>query len=594
MRIGEKRMDLSISQKLTLTFVAIVIIPLSVSFYLALETSNNLVIDQITSETMDSLYMAKNSLDNLLRNMSSLALYVNEDSGIKDLIMQEALDLSGNSGIDEKTLSLHKLDRIKKYNGFFSNIAFNMLGVRSYITVTTEAGGYYTNWAYTGILPRIHHEWHGAETGGIWALFEDNYVQYDIKRYPHVLTVGKNIIYPTDNKARGFFTISIPESEISALLAAGDPERTRVILDENNIILSSTRKEWLGASFASLYEFDFSGSDGYAVLDSGNLILSYITRENWKIVDIRPYDVVTRQMDGIRNRLLQFNALFMLLFIAISAFIVRGIVKPIFRLAQMMRESDFESAVPRTGSARRNEIGVLEDSFYEMKHNIKTLMHNNIEAERKKRAAELKALQAQISPHFLFNTLNTIRWAAINKHNKKAADMVLALSKLLRMTIVKDNELITVEEEIDNLRNYIALFQMRSDTDLSLICTIDDRLLQYEIPKLLLQPLVENSIIHGFEGAESGCVIEINGDFGQDFAYLRVIDNGVSIQQPLSEKRAKELKFSGIGLNNVNERIKLYFGEQYGLEISTGKGTTVEIRIPIEKEGVDIDKCYHR
>ena len=135
-----------------------------------------------------------------------------------------------------------------------------------------------------------------------------------------------------------------------------------------------------------------------------------------------------------------------------------------------------------------------------MRNNIKMLMQDNMDKERKKRDAELKSLQAQISPHFLFNTLNAVRWAAINNNTKKAADMVFALSNLLRMTVVKGNELITVEEEIENLKNYTAIFQMRHSIEFQLTCDIEEDIKQYKIPKLLLQPLVENAIIHGFEG----------------------------------------------------------------------------------------------
>jgi two-component system sensor histidine kinase YesM len=205
-------------------------------------------------------------------------------------------------------------------------------------------------------------------------------------------------------------------------------------------------------------------------------------------------------------------------------------------------------------------------------------------SERKKRDAELKALQAQISPHFLFNTLSTIRWAAINGHNKKAADMVLLLSNLLRQTIVKDDEYITLEEEFSNLRHYAELFQLRQSVEFTFEENLPDELKSYRVPKLLLQPLVENAIIHGFENLANGGVIHVSGEIHSDGVSLRITDNGAGMDtNSLKNKaKAKDFTFSGIGTANVDERIKLNFGKRYGLHIksSPGCGTTAEILLP--------------
>jgi two-component system, sensor histidine kinase YesM len=254
----------------------------------------------------------------------------------------------------------------------------------------------------------------------------------------------------------------------------------------------------------------------------------------------------------------------------------------------MMLKTDLDSSYIEIANTRRDEIGILEGSFNIMRNNIKMLMQDNMDKERKKRDAELKSLQAQISPHFLFNTLNAVRWAAINNNTKKAADMVFALSNLLRMTVVKGNELITVEEEIENLKNYAAIFQMRHSIDFKLTCDLADDIKKYKIPKLLLQPLVENAIIHGFEGISSGGLIEITGNKKEGFVILCVEDNGagMEINSTLKEEDLSKFKFSGIGVYNVDERIKLYFGEKYGLNIisSVGEGTVVEVRLPEQKD----------
>ena len=252
-----------------------------------------------------------------------------------------------------------------------------------------------------------------------------------------------------------------------------------------------------------------------------------------------------------------------------------------------MLKTDLESPYAGETGTRHDEIGILEDSFNIMRNNIKMLMQDNTDKERKKRDAELKSLQAQISPHFLFNTLNAVRWAALNNNTKKAADMVLALSNLLRMTVVKGDELITVEQELENLKNYSAIFQMRHAIEFELISNMDEEIKKYRIPKLLLQPLVENAIIHGFEGITSGGVIEISGVREEGCILICVKDNGIGMDtEALPEEEDKTRpRFSGIGINNVDERIKLYYGEKFGLRISgrKGEGTTAEIRLPLQE-----------
>jgi two-component system sensor histidine kinase YesM len=152
------------------------------------------------------------------------------------------------------------------------------------------------------------------------------------------------------------------------------------------------------------------------------------------------------------------------------------------------------------------------------------------------------------------------------------------------MTIVKENDLITISEEINTLKNYALIIQMRHSTQFELICSLPEDLLTYHIPKLLLQPIVENSIIHGFENIDSGGIIEISSRKEDQFMILSIIDNGsgMDLNSSIDGKSKKEFKFSGIGIKNIDERIKLYFGDKYGIKItsSINQGTTVELWLP--------------
>lgn len=599
--ILSKIRNMNTFRKLIIAFIIVIFVPLAISFYIFQKTANDMTVGQISSETSNSIELVSNSIDSLLKKIMSIAFYVNDDESIKELIMQEIEDSDASLFSNRENENLNKLNRINKFDSIISNMAFNMMGTRCYITIITSSGQKYTNWAYEGASSDSYLNRYmpgnttDKGTSLIWKGIEKNYIESDASLHPYVMTLVKNIYNTSGEKQYGTFIISVPEDEISKLMTTENQMQKKVILDENMYVISSTVKEWLNKPFKNICDCVFPEEQkGYFVIDDtkgDKSIISYNTTKNWKIVDVKSYDAVTEQLGNVRNRLLIVNAISILVFLGISALIARNISKPLRKLARLMLRTDLESSYGDQISKRNDEIGILEESYNIMRENIKTLIQENLDKERKKRDAELKSLQAQISPHFLFNTLNAVRWAAINNNVKKAADMVLALSNLLRMTIVKGDELITVEEEIENLKNYSAIFQMRHSIGFQLYCSIEEDIRQYRIPKLLLQPLVENVFIHGFEGIVTGGVIDITGIKKDGFVILCVKDNGVGINTD-SELRgdgAGKFKFSGIGIKNVDERIKLYFGEKYGLKLAgnEGKGTSAEVWLP-EQNGKEV------
>jgi two-component system, sensor histidine kinase YesM len=272
-------------------------------------------------------------------------------------------------------------------------------------------------------------------------------------------------------------------------------------------------------------------------------------------------------------------------FVAVSGLIARSITRPIHSLAEKMRNP--ESEIPGADShsvERSDEIGVLQSSYETMRRRIKRLMRQISEKEKKKREAELEALQLQISPHFLFNTLASVRWAILNNRSRKAADMTFALGNLLRMSLLKTNELITVDQEIENLAHYVAIVTLRRATSFSVRYDIEESVRHELVPRLFLQPLVENSVIHGLDATRADGLIEISAVREGRTLVFSVRDNGKGMRDPLpgAEKGPRGAKLSGIGIRNVDERIKLIYGSHFGLrsQSARGKGTTVTIVLP--------------
>ena len=204
----------------------------------------------------------------------------------------------------------------------------------------------------------------------------------------------------------------------------------------------------------------------------------------------------------------------------------------------------------------------------------------------KKRQAELNALQAQINPHFLYNTLDSLRWLAKIHQIEEIVKIISALENLLRASISKTNDLISIGEEIENVRNYLAIQLFRYGNSFSVVFSIDPSLTSYLTPRLILQPIVENAVYHGVESMMDG-EIEIGVHSDSAGIIFEVLDNGPGITPEkvraiMEGKSQNKGRFSGFGLKNVEERIRLYFGQEYGITIKNRdpQGTMVLIRIP--------------
>lgn len=205
------------------------------------------------------------------------------------------------------------------------------------------------------------------------------------------------------------------------------------------------------------------------------------------------------------------------------------------------------------------------------------------------RATELKALQSQINPHFLFNTLNTIARLALLEGAGRTQELVFALADLLRNNLRDIDVLRPLEQELKSITDYLTIQKIRFGERIQTVIHVDSQLMRVEIPALTLQPLIENAIIHGLEGKVEGGIVEITGEIAGDFMMLYVIDSGVGMSEDIihtifqSEKRTKTHgQTTGLGIINVHKRIQHYFGNDYGLTLDSkpGEGTRIAIRLP--------------
>ena len=326
------------------------------------------------------------------------------------------------------------------------------------------------------------------------------------------------------------------------------------------------------------------GKNNYAVTARG------IENTDWTMITAIPFSEILSQSNKIRDLMLVLMLIIGIIAYIIAYFISTSTVKRIIRLMKKMKsvqEGDLNVSIASQSS---DEIGRLMDSFNYMVKRISLLVEEQYQSGKEIKNLELKALQAQINPHFLYNTLEMINWKAIDSNVPEISVIAKSLAKFYKLSLNKGRDIVTIEDEINHIRNYVQIQNLRFENRIKLLMEIDGSLFHYNILKIVLQPIVENSILHGIlEGRNMAeGTIRLRGRMEVNDIVLAVEDDGVGMSE---EKTADILtgestsEAHGYGVRNINHRIKLCYGMQYGLTYhsSPGCGTLVEIRIPAEK-----------
>lgn len=310
----------------------------------------------------------------------------------------------------------------------------------------------------------------------------------------------------------------------------------------------------------------------------------------WKLVSVIPQNELLNRVNYIKYLTYTLIAVMSVIAIFLSNFVGRVISNPFEKLAKQMKKVesnhphlDFEMSGPE-------EMKILHHGFKELNIRIDGLMDQVRLEQEEKRQLEFAVMHAQINPHFLYNTLYSIKGLSDMGLNKDASKMVTALSSFFRIGISKGKEIISIKEEVEHIQHYLFIQEMRYGDDFSYEINVEKEILDYNIIKLSLQPLLENAIYHGVKQKRGQGKIKINGYEKDDIIHLEVLDNGNGIDADKLNDIKKEInaaygekkRFIGVGLQSVNERIKIHFGRQYGILIESelGIGTRITITIP--------------
>lgn len=485
---------------------------------------------------------------NVLNEKTAIRSYFDDVKSIKGEILSIALyDENGDLIVADSTFDTVNNDNVYESNSFQNAINEPMINIFS--------GVGFENDRYAFTLSR-YISFNRSENHGV-ALIEFDFTK--IVRLIYQSDLGENGHIAIFDRDYNVVYSSLPE-----------------LIDED---LIETKKLVLGSTGVTINHQSF------------NLYISTITNTGWKVSVFTNNSQIYSVLYNFIIIVIITILLLSILYIFIVYVIVKQVTYPLYRLqAEMNKVKDLNYDVNRSKLKKGSkEIIQLDATFNEMMRRIRYLADKLLQEQENQRKSELKALQNQINPHFLYNTLDSIIYMIDKGENQKAEEMIVALSKFFRISISRGKTIIPLKDEVEHVRNYLLIQKIRFGDQFTYSINVDPSLYQYSCIKLILQPLVENAIEHGLNDNESGGQIEIIGTQNESYIILKIKDNGYGISEDKLEQIYKSFHddsiHQGVGLKNVYQRIKIYYGEEADIKIDSlfDEGTIISIYIPKKK-----------
>lgn len=413
--------------------------------------------------------------------------------------------------------------------------------------------------------------------------------------YKWVITLSRALVNNQTGEREGLFFVDLNYSAISDLCNNNSIEEKGYIfvLDaEGNIVYHPKQQLMYGGLKTENIDAIMECREDSLIIDEGGdsklYTMSKSKRTGWTVVGAVYTSELLKNNEQAQMWYLLVASILLLAVIGISSIISREIAKPIRSLRDSMRKVQNGQFDTHVEVITENEIGSLGRSFNLMTSEIQALMEQNVYEQKQKRKSELKALQAQINPHFLYNTLDSIIWMSEAGENDEVVEMTSALARLLRQSISNDKEEVELEKEIEYVKNYLTIQKMRYKDKLEFFIYVDPRVAHVPIIKLVLQPLVENAIYHGIKYKETKGNLKIYARPVDGRVEIVVADDGIGMDEDVMEhifdEHRKEQKRNGVGVPNVQKRLKLQYGSEYGIRYESvkGAGTKAVITIPVD------------
>ncbi|KRF44035.1 sensor histidine kinase [Paenibacillus sp. Soil787] len=588
---------LSLRNKLVLTILICLVLPSIVSMNVSSLLTRDAVRSQVADNSQESMRIVNQIVNGQMKNMLYVMNFIQFDEDLQPSIRELG---RANDQTDKGDVLAYKQTIIKKMT-----TVINSFG-NLYVTLLLPNGEYVASYSTFAFNPNefLRKSWFSdvEKASGYnvkWIGAEPNYSQATDQ--PYVLAAAKPL--RTNGLTYGYVVVGLELSTIQQLFDQYKNNESMVIVDGQGRILVDKDSTAIGHPFPYYDQLPAQDGSSFVKVGGEDYILhsNHLTPE-WKLVNMSPYKSAAQKIESFRKTDFLIQLFFLILFAVVLLYMVRTLTKPIARLVQTVVRIESGQLSERSNISGGDEVGRLGYVFDRMIDRIERMLEENRREQELKRKAELAMLQAQINPHFLFNVLNSIRLKIMMKGDSENAELISSLSSLLRMTINRNNEYISLHEEIEINEHYIRLLNSRHGDRIQLQISAASDTLLFEIPRFLLQPLIENAYIHGLKSkageitiasriCEDGRLqVEVrDSGVGMPPERLAALRNHLDVVPAQQFQETSSPSLSGIGLHNVFERLRLIYGHRFEYEIESGpdQGTQIVLRFPQQagKEG---------
>jgi two-component system sensor histidine kinase YesM len=586
----------SIRSGMLICFLPIILSALLLIYGFSFRYTEKNVLNNSVNGTMQLIEQANHNIDSYLDYMENISYLM---SGDKDLLRYL---FSERDPIRREELRSSVLERFRLVRETRNDI-YNIGAVAGPSNILINDGTQTLN-PYADIL---HEAWYrdALEAGKGMTVLSSSRVQNIITdEYPWVVTLSSPLRYPGSTKNQGVFFIDLNYKAIEEqceridLGARGyvfilDKKGNILYHPKQQLIYSGLKEEQMKEVLECREEYFLSGKGMQQKLYT----ITVSQKTGWTVVGVAYTSELLKNRSQTQLIYTLVTLLLCLVLAAAVTILSRRITKPMILLQDSMKRVE-KGKFEQVDLTRipDHEIRTLGKAFNMMADEIQKLMAENIREQEEKRRNEMKALLSQINPHFLYNTLDSIVWMAEAGKNREVVHMTMALARLLRRSISSDQELFTLRQETDYVKNYLDIQQMRYKDKLDYEMVIDEAILEKTVIRLVLQPLAENAIYHGIKYKGGRGLIRIEAyQEGRDII-LKVTDNGKGMtkeqMKSIFQKHKVNYERNGVGVYNVQTRLKLYYGREYGLcyESCPGVGTAAIVRIPDMEGGGEGEK----
>lgn len=573
----------SLRHRLVLYFTLLMMVPLSVAGYIIYTESDARISENALKLVEQIVEKDSDSVDNVLADMQAVSRMVAADETIQSLLRE-----SRETEEKQEDCAQKLGNRLKQ----LSNMYEGMNGVYIWLDDGTIAKSRYYSIReglllgvddYLSIRNHADTRWFARNEG---SLITDNMGDA-------VLSLATSLPSQDTGQPCGIVVVEVKQAYLNKLMSADFGKDGAIILvdAEDDIVLRSiSANETVVKDAAERTKQAAIGMRMETIeLPDRLLLCDRVPSTGWVVTGIVFKTALRDDSEAIFLVFILVALAAFLLNIIIARYLANFELKPINRIQEyILRVEEGEFGLPLLPE-RPDEIGKLTASIQEMSGKIGQLVETSKIEQERMRAAEFKALQAQINPHFLYNSLDSINWLARRGDIQRTTEMVTALSTFFRIGLSKGRDLITIKEELDHVRSYLIIQKTRYIDKFDYYFYVDPEMDHYFVPKLILQPLVENALYHGIKVSDHKCMLMIQVFPKGDEIEIEILDTGVGIDEDTMAALREAMEHTGqnransYGVVNVNDRIRILAGEQYGLSFTSEKGLGTSAKIVLPK-----------